>query len=161
MKKDTVFDLRAVLRQKPSAKADIVGNSDHPNLNGTVLFFQTDIGCVVAAEVNGLPSPVGKCESPILGFHIHTGASCDGTESDPFAGAGTHYDPRQCPHPYHAGDLPPLFVCGGYALSIFLTDRFSAYEIIGKTVVIHSDPDDFTSQPSGNAGTKIACGKII
>jgi len=40
------------------------------------------------------------------------------------------------------------------------TDRFSVDEIIGRTVVIHSDPDDFLSQPAGNAGKKIACGEI-
>ena len=42
----------------------------------------------------------------------------------------------------------------------FLTDRFTLKEIIGRTVVIHSMPDDFTSQPSGNSGEKIACGVI-
>ena len=41
-----------------------------------------------------------------------------------------------------------------------LTDRFSVAEVIGRTLVIHSDPDDFRTQPSGNAGTKIACGVI-
>ena len=40
------------------------------------------------------------------------------------------------------------------------TDRFSVNEIIGRTVVIHSDPDDFHTQPAGNAGKKIACGVI-
>ena len=63
-------------------------------------------------------------------------------------------------HPYHAGDLPPLFGSGGVAVSVFLTDRFHLEDIIGKTVIIHSSPDDFTTQPSGNAGAKIACGEI-
>ena len=40
------------------------------------------------------------------------------------------------------------------------TDRFSVNEIIGRTVVIHSDSDDFHSQPAGNAGRKIAYGVI-
>ena len=40
------------------------------------------------------------------------------------------------------------------------TDRFTVDDAIGKTVVIHSEPDDFRTQPSGNAGTKIACGVI-
>ena len=83
-----------------------------------------------------------------------------GNEDDPFADAKTHYNPKSCPHPYHAGDLPPLFSANGYAYSAVLTDRFTVDEIIGKTVVIHSSPDDFTTQPSGNAGRKIACGVI-
>jgi len=64
-------------------------------------------------------------------------------------------------HPHHAGDLPPLFGNNGYALSMFLTTRFSVSEIIGRTVILHSAPDDFTSQPAGNSGVKIACGVIV
>jgi len=42
-----------------------------------------------------------------------------------------------------------------------LTDKFTVEEIIGKTIIIHNMPDDFTSQPAGNAGQKIACGIIM
>ena len=42
----------------------------------------------------------------------------------------------------------------------FLTDRFKLKDVIGKAIIIHSMPDDFTSQPSGNSGEKIACGII-
>ena len=41
-----------------------------------------------------------------------------------------------------------------------LTGRFHVGEVIGKTVILHADPDDFHTQPSGNAGAKIACGVI-
>ena len=80
---------------------------------------------------------------------------------EPFPMSGTHYNPHNCPHPYHAGDMPPLFGTNGYAFLSFITSRFKVNEIIGKTVIIHSSPDDFTTQPSGNSGTKIACGVII
>ena len=63
-------------------------------------------------------------------------------------------------HPKHAGDLPPLLVCRGNAYLSVKTDRFTVNEIIGRTVVIHSDPDDFHSLPAGNAGMKIGCGVI-
>jgi Cu-Zn family superoxide dismutase len=43
----------------------------------------------------------------------------------------------------------------------FLTNRFTLDEIIGRVIIIHDKPDDFTSQPSGNSGNKIACGKIV
>lgn len=79
---------------------------------------------------------------------------------DPFADAMPHYDPNGCEHPHHAGDLPPLFENNGFALSLVLTDRFSVDEVIGRTVIVHADPDDFTTQPSGNSGEKIACGVI-
>lgn len=42
----------------------------------------------------------------------------------------------------------------------FLTNKFTLQDVIGKVVIIHSMPDDFTTQPSGNSGEKIACGKI-
>ena len=42
-----------------------------------------------------------------------------------------------------------------------LTDRFSVSDILGRTLVIHISPDDFTTQPSGNSGKKIACGQIL
>lgn len=43
---------------------------------------------------------------------------------------------------------------------MFMTDRFTVNEVIGKTVIIHLHPDDFATQPSGNSGEKIACGVI-
>jgi Cu-Zn family superoxide dismutase len=60
----------------------------------------------------------------------------------------------------HAGDLPPLLACNGEAYLAVLTGRFRVKDVMGKTVVIHSRPDDFRSQPSGDAGEKIACGVI-
>ncbi len=155
------INLRAVLRRIPNATAQLRGSEEYPEIKGEVRFYQTDLGTIVAAEVNGLPSPESLCASPVFGFHIHGGGSCTGNQADPFADALTHYDPYNCPHPYHAGDMPPLFPSGGYAFSLFITDRFTVREIIGKTVMIHSMPDDFTTQPSGNAGSKIACGEIV
>ncbi len=85
---------------------------------------------------------------------------CSGDSNDQFSGAMAHYNPCDCKHPHHAGDMPPLFENDGYAFNVFLTDRFEINEIIGRTVIIHSNPDDFTTQPSGDSGTKIACGVI-
>lgn len=78
-----------------------------------------------------------------------------------FPNAGTHYNPFECPHPYHAGDMPPLFGANGYAFLTFVTSRFTVNDIVGKTIIVHSEPDDFSTQPSGNAGEKIACGVIV
>ena len=64
---------------------------------------------------------------------------------------GGHFNPLDCPHPYHAGDMPPLFSVNGNAFLCFMTDRFKIKEVLGKAVIIHSKPDDFTTQPSGNA----------
>ena len=76
-------------------------------------------------------------------MHIHNGTSCTGNRKDQFANAGMHYNPCKTKHPHHAGDLLSLLENNGYAFEIFITNRFSVKEIIGKTVIIHSDPDDF------------------
>lgn len=152
--------LRSVLRGRPQAVASITGSEHYPDISGTVRFYQTNEGVIVWAEINGLPHSGLLCQKRIFGFHIHQGTDCAGNMDDPFADAMSHYNPNGCEHPYHAGDLPPLFENNGFALSLFLTDRFSINEVIGKTVIIHDHPDDFTTQPSGNSGTKIACGLI-
>lgn len=152
--------LLSVLRGRAQAVTDIAGSESYPDLSGTVRFYQTKDGVIVYAEISGLPHDALPCHGRIFGFHIHKGTDCGGDMADPFSDAVSHYDPSGCEHPYHAGDLPPLFGNSGYALCAFLTDRFSVDEVIGRTVIIHDRPDDFTTQPSGNSGTKIACGPI-
>lgn len=150
----------ARLQRRPDAIARIRGSGDYPELRGRVRFYQTELGVLTAAEVCGLPIPGEACGGAVFAIHIHSGETCSGNPEDPFADAMTHYDPEDCPHPAHAGDLPPLFGNQGYALEIFLTDRFAVGEIIGRTVIIHRNADDFTTQPAGAAGEKIACGVI-
>lgn len=159
-KNNGISDLSFVLSRRPHAWAKIVGSDSYPDILGTVEFFQTNKGVIVYTNVFGLPQSSDKCRQPIFAFHIHSGKSCSGNSTDFFADAGIHYDPDGCPHPYHAGDMPPLFGASGNAISVFLTERFEVKDIIGKTVIIHASADDFTTQPSGNAGTKIACGEI-
>ena len=143
-----------------SAKAEIKGGHNFPNINGTVYFRQTKKGILMTAKIFGLPTSKNKCNGKFFGFHIHNGISCNGNLNDEFANSGTHYNPNNCPHPYHAGDLPPLIENNGYAYMSVLLDKFKISDIIGKVIIIHDLPDDFTTQPSGNSGKKIACGKI-
>ncbi len=140
-----------------NAIAKVCGSAEYPHLHGIVRFQQRKHGVQVTAEIFGLPSQDAQ---GIFAFHIHEGCNCTGTESDPFADAGSHYNPGDTPHPDHAGDLPPLFGNNGYACLSVLTCRFNVSEIIDRVIIIHSQPDDFTTQPSGKAGTKIACGRI-
>lgn len=109
---------------------------------------------LVVAKILGLPK---ESETGFFGFHIHRGQNCSGPN---FSGTGSHYNPVERVHPKHAGDLPPLLECQGNAYLSIRTDRFSVSDIVGRTVVIHSDPDDFHSLPAGNAGMKIGCGVI-
>lgn len=153
-------DILSILRGRAQAAASIAGSKDYPGISGTVRLYQAGPGVIVLARVSGLPQPDVPCRERVFGFHIHEGTDCGGNMDDPLADAMSHYNPNGCGHPYHAGDLPPLFGNNGLALSLFLTNRFTIGEVIGRTVIIHDHPDDFTTQPSGNSGTKIACGVI-
>lgn len=144
-----------LIRRRPDAIAYLLGGRANPDLSGEVRFYSTPVGVVVFAEAKGLP----RGESRFFGFHIHEGGECGGTPE--FSNTGGHYDTDGSPHPRHKGDMPPLLSAGGRALSVFLTDAFSVDEILERAVIIHSHPDDFTTQPSGGAGSRIACGKIV
>ena len=138
----------------PQAVAHIKGGADAAELSGQVRFYQGRESVLVVAEVSGLPE---NSRSGFFALHIHEGESCSGKA---FSDTGGHYNPGETPHPVHAGDLPPLLQCHGGAYLAVRTDRFRVQEIIGRTMVIHGDADDFRSQPSASVGTKIACGVI-
>ena len=137
----------------PNAIAYIIGSDETPRLSGQVEFYQKNGFVLITAKINGLP----KTNTGFFGFHFHEGNSCTGKD---FSDTKNHYNPSNAPHPRHAGDRPPLLYSNGSAYLAFSTDRFTVNDIVGKTVVVHNSPDDFTSQPSGNADTKIGCGVI-
>jgi Cu-Zn family superoxide dismutase len=153
--------LNELLLHMPDAQAILKGGPGYETVSGMVFFYQAKGGALLVVQMQGLPQSGGSCPTDVFGFHIHAGSACTGNEKDPFANAGAHYNPKNCPHPAHAGDLPPLLGCRGYAFLAFFTDRFSVKEVIGKTMIVHRMPDDFTTQPSGNSGAKIACGQIV
>lgn len=142
------------------AKACIKGGKKYPKIDGTVTFKETKNGVLVTAKIKGLPQSKDHCKGRFFGFHIHEGTSCTGNLPDEFANAKSHLNPTNCPHPFHIGDLPPLIENNGYAYMTVLINKFKIKDILGKVVIIHDSPDDFTTHPSGNSGTKIACGKI-
>lgn len=147
MNQNPVHGVYAILR----------GSAKYPDLHGKVTFSEVYGGTIVSAFVEGLPDN-GK--GNFFGFHIHEGGSCTGDSSDPFKNVGSHYNPTNAEHPFHAGDMPVLMGNHGMAWSEFYTDRFYPEDVVGKTVIIHDMADDFRSQPSGDAGEKIACGVI-
>ena len=141
----------------PQAMAWVRGGSQAPRLSGLVKFYETPYGGVlVEAEIFGLPNIAEAGSSNFYALHIHQNGNC----SQNFTRTGDHYNPTTAPHPDHAGDLAPLLGNQGYAWAAFYDKRFSIQDIIGRSVIIHSQPDDFTTQPSGNPGTKIGCGVI-
>ena len=152
--------MQRIIEQNPEAFALIKGGKDYPDMEGTVLFYPLWGGTLVIADITGLPYKKGDCENRFHGFHIHEGSSCTSGGTEEFGNTGMHWNPGNCPHPEHAGDFPPLLQNQGYAFLVFFTDRFLPEEVVGHTVVIHENRDDFQMQPSGNSGAKIACGEI-
>ncbi|MBQ8236844.1 MAG: superoxide dismutase family protein [Oscillospiraceae bacterium] len=124
---------------RPDAIALLTGGA-----RGTVRFWQMPDCVLIEVRLHDLP----QTETGFFAFHIHESA------------AGGHYDPAGLPHPRHAGDLPPLLACGQNAYLAVKTCRFRLRDILGRAAVIHSGPDDFRTQPSGNPGPKLAQGII-
>lgn len=146
----------------PDAQAVIHGNHLYPDLYGIAFFCQMSCGVFINAQFHGLPAVSGASAgvSRFLGFHIHEYGDCSQNAGWEFDHTGDHYNPDNFSHPNHRGDLPPILNCGGYAWQSFLTDAFSVTEVLGRSIIVHAMPDDMTTQPSGNSGSKIGCGII-
>lgn len=154
----------AIYRRK--ARAIIKGGPLAPDLKGFVVFTDVPGGTEVYTEITGLPGfkPAQGVNPQIgpFGFHLHQYGDCTaGSPDKPFMAAGEHWNPTNQPHGNHAGDFPVLFSNGGKARMTFFTNKFKVADIIGKSVVIHESPDDYRTQPAGNAGRRLACGVII
>ncbi len=150
---------------KITAYANIIGGNLAPNIYGNIFFDDVAGGTEVYLEVWGLPlyQPAKDGLDPIgpFGFHIHEIGVCEIADPEnPFQSAGEHYNPTNQPHGNHAGDFPVIFSNNGYAKMSFFTDKFKPKDVIGKSVIIHQNPDDYRTQPSGNAGKRLACGVI-
>ncbi|RGY97467.1 superoxide dismutase family protein [Clostridium sp. AM58-1XD] len=146
-----------LMNHTPAAMAWVRGGEAFPQISGLVKFYTTPYqGVLISAEIFNLPNMSVQFSSDFYGMHIHEFGDC----TNLFQNTGDHYNPADMPHPDHAGDLLPLLGNQGYAWMAFYDKRFTIDEIIGRSVVIHQHADNFTSQPSGDSGNKIACGVI-
>lgn len=131
-----------------------------------IVWFDPSMGGTwVTVELNGLPDykPAANESAPIgpHGFHLHEFGTCNvGNPQSPFEDAGGHWNPTNQPHGNHAGDFPVIFSNHGYSYMSFFTNKFRPEDVIGKSVIIHEDPDDYRTQPNGAAGKRLACGVI-
>ena len=71
-----------------------------------------------------------------------------------------HYKVSTQVHGDHAGDLPVLFSNDGRAKMTVLTDAFDVSDVNGRAVILHKNPDDYRTAPTGAAGKRLACGVI-
>lgn len=140
----------------------ILQSKSNSGVSGVAKFVEDDD--IVSLELNISDATPGS-----HGVHIHENGDCS---SDSANIAGGHWNPTDDLHGewgsdhHHYGDVGNIEVdSSGKGKLIFYTDKWDLYgdakfNIIGKSLVIHSGPDYFTSQPSGAAGYKVACGVI-
>jgi Cu-Zn family superoxide dismutase len=143
------------------AVAELRPTSGH-EAQGRVRFTATGAGVQVHALVTGL-TPNRE-----HGFHVHEAGDCSAADASSAKG---HFDPHSRPHghyqaaSHHAGDMPNLRAdASGRAEAIVVLNGVSLHEgpsnIVGRSVIVHAQPDDYRSQPAGNAGARVACGVI-
>ena len=145
----------------PRASAQLQSTIGNPT-SGSVSFVQTGSKVRVSGEVRGLKPNAEH------GFHVHEKGDCSSGDG---MSTGGHFNPTGAPHGnhdvgmQHAGDLPSLkadasgvarfnFESGTIAVGSGVTD------VLGRGLIVHRDPDDYKTQPTGNAGPRLACAVI-
>ena len=130
---------------------------------GDVDLMQTPAGVLIKLQIKGLPPGEHA-------FHIHAVGKCEA----PFESAGPHFSPGSHKHGMmsgegHAGDMPNLHVPQSGELSVEIVNSTitlekgkpnSLYGPNGTALIIHAGKDDYKSDPTGDAGGRIACGVV-
>jgi Cu-Zn family superoxide dismutase len=131
---------------------------------GTVGLVQTPHGVLLKLSLKGIPAGEHA-------FHVHAVGKCE----PPFTSAGGHFNPASKKHGMsaadgaHAGDMPNLHVpasgelvveVANPAISLVKGQPNSVFDADGSAIIVHAGADDYKTDPTGNAGDRIACGVI-
>jgi Cu-Zn family superoxide dismutase len=133
-------------------------------VSGTATFTEKDGKVTLLAKISGL-------DPGTHAIHIHAKADCSAGDA---TSAGGHWNPTLKKHgkwgeaEHHKGDIGNFTTNQyGEGTVLFSTDEWcigcgdETKDITGKGLIVHADPDDFTTQPTGNAGARVACAGII
>ncbi len=145
----------------PKAVANLAATKGN-TASGTVTFEQQGDKVRVSGTITGLKPNAEH------GFHVHEKGDCSSGDG---MSAGGHFNPLAKGHGHHAGmerhagDMPNLKAdASGKAAFSFetagITIGSGATDIVGRGLIVHRDPDDYKSQPAGNAGPRLACAVI-
>ncbi len=132
-------------------------------VSGKLQLMAMGSGVHVAGDIGGL------APGSTHGFHIHEKGDCSAADA---GSAGGHFNPGTMPHgrmddgPHHAGDIDNIVADAQGVAHVNMhvpgltLGTGAANDVAGRAIIVHADPDDYHSQPSGNAGKRLACGVI-
>jgi Cu-Zn family superoxide dismutase len=132
-------------------------------VTGSVALNSSPEGVRITGAIQGL-KPNAE-----FGFHVHEKGDCSAPDG---SSAGGHFNPAQVQHgnptssSHHAGDMLNIKSNGEGVAQVDTTAAGTTLhgdpttDILGKAIVVHEGPDDYTTQPSGNSGKRVACGVI-
>jgi Cu-Zn family superoxide dismutase len=163
------FSLQALAQGTPSAIAEL--QDAQGNIVGNAYLTPTPEGVQIRMRIAGFDSAVTGGQRGEHGFHIHAVGDC--TPPD-FSSAGGHFNPTNVAHGFldpagpHAGDLPNLWIEADGSADYTVTTNLitlspgerSIFDEDGSALIIHADPDDYLTDPSGASGDRLACGVI-
>lgn len=148
---------------KPEATAELQPTQDS-TVNGMISFSVVDGQLHASGDLHGL-----KPDSE-HGFHIHEKGDCSALDG---ASAGGHFNPGHSEHGsieaavHHGGDMPNITAdaqgnahIDGPVASTVNVGTGDAFDIVGRGLIVHADADDYKTQPTGNAGARLACAVI-
>jgi superoxide dismutase, Cu-Zn family len=151
---------------EPAAAAEAVAQiapTQGNTVTGSLALAQSPQGVHITGTVQGL-KPDAE-----FGFHVHEKGDCTAPDG---SSAGGHFNPTQAQHgnptsaTHHAGDMLNIKSDAQGIAQVDVTAAGtslhgdSGTDVLGKAIVIHEGPDDYTTQPSGNSGKRVACGVI-
>lgn len=150
----------ALAADEPSKAIAVLSSASGSNVGGTVTFTAGNDGVKVVADITGLTP--GK-----HGFHIHEFGDCSDKEAK---SAGGHLNPMKHEHAgpdatdRHEGDLGNIEADASGKAHLEMTDKMLKMSgdtsILGHAVIVHEKADDLKTQPTGDAGGRVACGVI-
>jgi superoxide dismutase, Cu-Zn family len=154
------LDICLTSAQEPTKAIAVLHPTAGNTVTGSVTFTKSGDEIKVVADITGLTP--GK-----HGFHIHEFGDCSSSDGN---SAGGHFNPTHKPHgapdasDRHAGDLGNIEADASGKAHLEWSDKVmklsGADSIIGHAVIVHEKADDLKTQPTGNAGGRLACGVI-
>ena len=156
-------DTKTASANTDKAASAVMAAKSGSQVAGTLEMMTMGNGVHVMGTLTGL------APNQSFGFHVHEKGDCSAADA---SSAGGHFNPTAQPHgstetaAHHAGDMDNIKSDDeGTARVSFHIENVglangSATDINGRALVVHAKPDDYTTQPSGNSGDRIACGVI-